>query len=217
MGAPSGKRSQIFFSVGSWRPQLRNAIMPRRRPILNGQPGVFGDKREGKGSFRGRNAISRSVQLGSYHHQAAGQASPTGGHRSLGVREIVGLPPNLKELWRAIPPKLLEIGPCLEPVKQWLASNAEANEFVLIEGEFGACCLMVRFALEISLAPGYSTTLREAQDLSQGPHHGYDEYDDKHVEIHHLLPLFLAEPSSGPTSPGVRVDQRKRINKFSFL
>ncbi len=85
-------------------------------------------------------------------------------HRSLGVREIVDLPPNLKELWRAIQPELPEIAAVLEPLKQWLASNAQASDFVLIEGDYGACYLMVRFALESGLIPVYSTTHREAEE-----------------------------------------------------
>jgi hypothetical protein len=35
---------------------------------------------------------------------------------------------------------------------------------VLIEGDFGACYLMVRFALEKGLVPLYSTTRREAEE-----------------------------------------------------
>lgn len=57
-----------------------------------------------------------------------------------------------------------EIAGYLDPVRQWLASNAERDNFVLIEGDFGACFLMVHFALERGLVPVYSITDREATE-----------------------------------------------------
>jgi len=76
----------------------------------------------------------------------------------------VELPKELKEIWRNIPPGLPEIAGYLQPVNQWLVSSAHPNDFVLIEGDFGACYLMVRFALENGLVPVYSTTFREAEE-----------------------------------------------------
>ena len=84
--------------------------------------------------------------------------------RSLGVQQIVQLPPELKELWNNVPPDLPEIAAYLGPVKQWLAANAETGDFVLIQGDFGACFLMVNFALEKGFVPVYSTTRREAEE-----------------------------------------------------
>lgn len=84
--------------------------------------------------------------------------------RSLGVERIVDLPLDLKEIWCNMPPELVEISEHLESVKQWLASKAKANDFVLIQGDFGACFLMVNFALERGLVPVYSTTKREATE-----------------------------------------------------
>ena len=84
--------------------------------------------------------------------------------RSLGVERIVDLPLDLKEIWCNMPPELVEISKHLESVKQWLASKAKANDFVLIQGDFGACFLMVNFALERGLVPVYSTTKREATE-----------------------------------------------------
>jgi len=83
---------------------------------------------------------------------------------SLGITNIVELPEVLKEMWRNIPPLLPEIADYLQPVKLWLRSHAQANDFVLIEGDFGACYLMVRFAVENGLVPVYSTTFREAEE-----------------------------------------------------
>jgi hypothetical protein len=81
---------------------------------------------------------------------------------SLGVQQIINMPPDLKDLWRQIPPVLPKISAYLKPVKDWLASQAKKNDYVLIQGDFGACFIMVKFAFEIGLIPVYSTTEREA-------------------------------------------------------
>lgn len=81
---------------------------------------------------------------------------------SLGIDQIRGLPPDLNRLWRNIPPEMPEIGGHLEPVKNWLSAHARESDYVLIQGDFGACCIMVNFAFEKGLIPIYSTTHRDA-------------------------------------------------------
>jgi len=83
---------------------------------------------------------------------------------SLGVQRIVDLPQDLKELWRQVPPDLTEIGGYLAPLKTWLKSQGVKNDFVLIQGDFGACYIMVNFAFDIGLIPVYSTTERDATE-----------------------------------------------------
>ena len=82
--------------------------------------------------------------------------------RSLGVKRITDLPPDFKELWRQVPPDLSEISGYLRPVKTWLAKQAAKSDYVLIQGDFGACYIVVQFAFEKGLLPIYSTTRREA-------------------------------------------------------
>lgn len=83
-------------------------------------------------------------------------------YRSLGVQQIINMPPDLKDLWRQIPPDLPKISVYLNPVKDWLAGQAKKNDYVLIQGDFGTCYIMVNFAFKIGLIPIYSTTEREA-------------------------------------------------------
>lgn len=83
-------------------------------------------------------------------------------YSSLGVQRIIVMPPGLKDLWQQIPSDLPKISVYLNPVKDWLAVQARKNDYVLIQGDFGACFIMVNFAFEISLIPIYSTTEREA-------------------------------------------------------
>ncbi|MBL0699441.1 MAG: hypothetical protein JJV92_00980 [Desulfosarcina sp.] len=81
---------------------------------------------------------------------------------SLGVDKIIELPHDLDPLWRQIPPDLESIKNYLEPVKEWLASHAKKNNYLLVQGDFGACYIMVNFAIKIGLIPIYSTTERKA-------------------------------------------------------
>lgn len=82
--------------------------------------------------------------------------------RSLGVQRIVCLPEELKQVWAQIPADVEEIAPLLRPIQQWLKDSSGESDYVLIQGDFGACHLMVRFALDMGLLPVYSTTAREA-------------------------------------------------------
>ena len=86
---------------------------------------------------------------------------------SLGIGQIRCLPPDLKELWRQIPPDLTEISSYLEPIKNRLARQAAESDYVLIQGDFGACYIMVQFAFEKGFVPVYSTTRREAVEEQQ--------------------------------------------------
>lgn len=81
---------------------------------------------------------------------------------SLGVRRIINLPSALEEIWCQIPPDLPEIGDYLAPIKTWLSEHAAESDYVLVQGDLGACYIIVHFAFEKDLIPIYSTTQREA-------------------------------------------------------
>jgi len=100
---------------------------------------------------------------------------------SLGVARIIEIPADLKQIWCNIPPDLIELSGYLDPMKQWLASNAKAGDFVLIQGDFGACYMMVNFALEKGLIPVYSTTAREALEDHEGHDTVMTTHRFKHV------------------------------------
>jgi len=81
---------------------------------------------------------------------------------SLGVERIIDMPDDFKEIWAQIPPDMEKLDDYLFPVKNWLAQNSVINDYVLVQGDFGACYIMVKFAFKIGLVPIYSTTTREA-------------------------------------------------------
>lgn len=81
---------------------------------------------------------------------------------SLGVSSIISFPPDLAEIWQQIPANLQEIEPFISPIKDWILSESQSGDPVLIQGDFGACFIMVNFAFQKGLVPVYSTTMREA-------------------------------------------------------
>ncbi len=89
-------------------------------------------------------------------------------HLSLGVSRLVPLPANLKHLWAQIPPDLPALQDYLRPLAEWLLGQARTGDFVLVQGDFGACYLMAHLALEHGLNPVYATTQRVAAEEPQG-------------------------------------------------
>lgn len=78
------------------------------------------------------------------------------------------MPAEVGDLWRRVPPELPSIENHLAPVKDWLAARAGPGDYALIQGDFGACFILVRFAFEQGLIPVYSTTEREAEEIHLG-------------------------------------------------
>ncbi len=79
---------------------------------------------------------------------------------SLGVEEIISAPAEIQHLWSRVPPDLAGLSGFLEPVCQWLREAAVQDDYILVQGDFGATFLLVEFALENGLIPIYSTTAR---------------------------------------------------------
>ncbi len=81
---------------------------------------------------------------------------------TLGIFRFFSLPDDLQNLWSQIPANLQQLTDYLAPIRAWLEESTVAGDYVLIQGDFGACFLMVGFAFKHGLIPIYSTTEREA-------------------------------------------------------
>ncbi len=106
--------------------------------------------------------MSVTMYLVFNHRFTTGQEAAARGQ--LGVGRFAPLPPDLRDLWGQVPPDLPELLPYLAPLRQWLAAQAARGDYVLVQGDFGATYLMVRFCLEQGLIPIYATTRREARE-----------------------------------------------------
>jgi len=87
--------------------------------------------------------------------------------RSLGAEEFLEPPAGVRSLWAEVPPELASLEEYLAPVRSWLGDCARPGDFLLVQGDFGATWLMVRFAMAMGLIPVYSTTRRAAAEELQ--------------------------------------------------
>ena len=86
----------------------------------------------------------------------------------MGVNEIHYLPDDLKILWSQIPPDIADISDYIQPIKEWLNKRIKPGDYILIQGDFGATYIMVRWALAKGLKPIYATTERKVIETHDG-------------------------------------------------
>lgn len=80
--------------------------------------------------------------------------------KNFNVTEFVYLPEDLQYIWSNVPPDgKLDKG-YLDGIKNFLLLNSKENDYVLVQGEYGATYLMVKWCFENNLIPIYSTTKR---------------------------------------------------------
>lgn len=82
--------------------------------------------------------------------------------QQLGIKRIIEPPPAIRAAWSALPPEEAALVPVLQPVVTWLDATASAGDYVLVQGDFGACWLLVNHCLQQGYIPVYSTTRRHA-------------------------------------------------------
>lgn len=104
---------------------------------------------------------------------------------SLGVEKILQPPMPLRHLWGNLPPNASSLADQLVPIKNWLSEEAEAGDYVLIQGDFGACFLLVQSAFRLGLHPVYSTTQRRAVEERVGENEIQLSHRFQHVLFRH--------------------------------
>ena len=80
---------------------------------------------------------------------------------SLDIEEFVSLPSDLQVLWSNIPPEIENLDSYLNPIKNFIKDNAQKDDIVLIQGDFGGCYEMVNFTKSLGLKAVHSTTKRD--------------------------------------------------------
>ena len=83
----------------------------------------------------------------------------------LKIEEFIYLPPNLQSIWSNIPPELDSLKEYLKPIKDFVSQFN--NNYILIQGDFGAVYEMVNFSKNIGLIPIYATTKREITEIKK--------------------------------------------------
>lgn len=82
---------------------------------------------------------------------------------ALGINEIYYLPDNLQVLWSQIPPELPIVGDYIQPIKEWLKCRVQKGDYLLVQGDFGATYLLVKWAFSVDCIPIYATTQRKVR------------------------------------------------------
>ena len=83
----------------------------------------------------------------------------------LGVSAIHALPDPLLRLWAALPPDAAALRPVLEPVLSWIGVTPLPGDYLLVQGDVGACFLVAQHARDLGLIPVYATTRRQASEM----------------------------------------------------
>jgi len=96
----------------------------------------------------------------------------------LHVERIIAPPEEIRTIWDNLPPETEQLQPVLAPVLNWLDQAATAGDYILVQGDFGACYLVVRYCFEQGYVPLYATTKRKAVE-----HH----LDNNQVELTHTF------------------------------
>jgi len=83
------------------------------------------------------------------------------------VTAFVALPTDLQARFSNIPADLPALDEYLAPLRDWLLQQAQIQDLILIQGDFGAAYQLVNYAKEIALTPIYATTERQSIDTPQ--------------------------------------------------
>ena len=84
--------------------------------------------------------------------------------QNLKVKEFVYLPKSLQKIWSNVPADIENVDEFLEPIKEFLKQNVKEEDFVLIQGDFGATCKMVSVAKSLNAIAIYATTVRDSKE-----------------------------------------------------
>lgn len=88
--------------------------------------------------------------------------------KNLNINQIIKLPDNLQQKWSNVPAKLESLSEYMLPFKNWLSENITNDDYILVQGEFGAVYFIVSWAKNNDFTPIYSTTERLSKEVNDG-------------------------------------------------
>lgn len=106
-------------------------------------------------------------------------------YEKLKVTKIIEAPSEIKKIWGNINPISDLDTKFLEPVVLWISQSSKEEDYVLVQGEFGATFYIVDYCFKNNLIPVYATSLRRVDEIRQGDrvitnrvfvHEGYRKY-----------------------------------------
>lgn len=110
----------------------------------------------------------KTVKLHLLFNHTLTQEQTSDAKASLLCEEFVTLPQELQELWSNVPSGLESLEKYLKPIKEYARANVQKDDFVLVQGDFGATYIMVNFLKSLGTKPIYATTSRDVLEIREG-------------------------------------------------
>jgi hypothetical protein len=86
--------------------------------------------------------------------------------KEIGVSDIVYLPNEILKTWSSVEPTDdLNVNTLKKDICSWIEKESRKNDYVIVQGEFGATFFMVDFCFKNSLIPIYSTSKRIYKEI----------------------------------------------------
>ena len=98
---------------------------------------------------------------------------------NLNVCNFIYLPQELQTIWSNIPPEINCLNDYLPKINKFLKENSEQDDYVLIQGDFGATYLMINYSKSLGLIPIYSTNKRKVKEILERKGVKYKKEEDE--------------------------------------
>ncbi|SNX53615.1 CRISPR-associated protein Csx20 [Thermoanaerobacterium sp. RBIITD] len=81
--------------------------------------------------------------------------------KSLGIGGFLYMPANLQQKWSQVPSETISLKDYLKDIFDWILLNSVKDDYVLVQGDFGATYITVDFCLLNSRIPIYAAAKRD--------------------------------------------------------
>ncbi len=87
-----------------------------------------------------------------------------------GIEAFAPLPSELQRIWSHIPADIdaKAMVAYLEPMRRYLTDTLQEGDVALIQGDFGASCMMASLVRKLGGIPVYATTVRRSVESKEG-------------------------------------------------
>lgn len=104
---------------------------------------------------------------------------------NLQVEDFLYLPKDLQRKWSLVPPDEKDITSITREIKVWLEEVATTEDYILVQGDFGATYDVVNFCRSKGFKAIYSTTNRRAKEVRR---------EDGKIEVSHIFDHVMYRP-----------------------
>jgi len=88
--------------------------------------------------------------------------------KNLSIEEFIYIPNDLQKIWSNFDPAIESFKEELDIFVKFLNKNAKKDDFILVQGDFGAVYSIVDFCFKNGFVPIYATTKRISKERNLG-------------------------------------------------